>query len=132
MGVPLYDYRRWPNFSRKELACRHTNLENPNVEEFAYLMNWVQHWRTLLDIPFTVTSAYRHPSHPDEKDKLQLGQHTIAAIDLQVAPEHVHKLVTMAFEAGCKGMGWKLHGAYNKRFIHIDFRKGPSVIWSYK
>lgn len=131
MGVPLYDYRRWPNFTKSELACKHTGLENPNEAEFIFLMDWVQFFRSELGVPFEVTSAYRHQSHPDERDKVLPGQHTLAAIDLKIPVQHCHRLSRLAFAAGCTGMGWKLHGDLRYRFIHLDFRKGPPRIWSY-
>ena len=131
MGVPLYDYSKWPNFSKEELVCSHTHLENPHIKKFERLMCLVQALRSWHCVPFTVTSAYRHITHPSEAKKLHPGQHTIAAIDIQVPPEIAHLVVAQAFEAGCTGIGIKMHGPYNERFIHLDFREGPARVWSY-
>ena len=131
MTRPLYDYSRWPNFSKEELVCTHTGLENPNTVEFTELMNFVQHIRTLLNCPLVVTSCYRHETHPYEINKVKPGQHNLAAIDLQVPVDRCHEFVAMAFTLGFTGIGWKLHGAHKNRFIHLDRRLSPPRLWTY-
>ncbi len=131
----LYDYSRWKNFTRKELVCRDTGDENPNVEAFTQLMDDVQYLRTWAGIPFDVSSGYRALLHHIEAAKIALGirpgEHTRAAIDFQVPTSHCHRIVKKAFEMGFTGIGINLTGEHGKRFIHLDERKSPPMIWSY-
>ena len=131
--MSLYDYSRWPDFTKDELICKHTGLENPNVDVFGTLMGRVQYIRDLMGVPFIVTSAYRHPTHPIEARKAAPGQHTIAAIDINLAdPNKYYDLVTHAIRLQLYGIGINLKGAYKNRFVHLDMRPYPNrTIWSY-
>lgn len=126
----LYDYDCWANFSKKELVCKHTGLENPNVMEFTFLMDMVQLLRTRLGIPIGVSSAYRHPTHPTEAKKKKPGMHSVAAIDLHIPGPYIHDALKMAIELGFTGIGVNYKGARNQRFLHLDFRETP-MVWSY-
>lgn len=127
----LYNYNAWPNFTKEDLICQETGLENPNVEEFSNLMNMVQFLRTWADTPFYVSSAYRSPLHSIEARKSSPGQHTVAAIDFRVPTEHCHRIVGEAFKIGFKGIGINLTGNARTRFIHLDLRKSDPRLWSY-
>jgi len=126
-----YDYSRWNNFAMTKLVCQHTGKENPNVEEFVELMDKVQELRDWLGKPMYVTSAYRASNHPVELRKATPGQHNRAAIDFQIDPVDCHKMVQKAFELGFTGIGINLKSSQRHRFIHLDLRKGPPMIWSY-
>ena len=126
----LYDYTRWPNFSRTELVCTCCGRENPNVDSFTRLMDDVQLIRTTLDVSFKVTSPYRCPTHPIEARKARGGQHTIAAIDLNVPVAYYHELLREGFKRGMTGIGISCKGNAANRFIHFDKRMVPKV-WSY-
>ena len=84
MNNSLYDYSRYPNFTKDKLICSHTGLENPNVDKFGELMDRVQFLRSWAGVPFYVTSAYRSPQHPIEAKKAVAGQHSVAAIDFNL------------------------------------------------
>ena len=127
----MYDYTRWPNFSKDKLVCQHTGEENPNVEAFTQLMDGIQELRDWYGKPIYVTSAYRSPTHPIEARKSKPGQHSIAAIDIRVPTEDCHKIVARAFELGYTGIGINLKGSTGSRFIHLDERRSPPRIWSY-
>lgn len=131
----LYDYSKWPDFTKKELTCRVTGKENPNVEAFTDLMNSVQELRTLLGFVFVVNSAYRSPEHPIEAVKiakgLRGGMHTYAAIDIKVPVEHCYRFVQEAMKMGFTGIGINLKGDHGQRFIHLDKRIKNPRIWSY-
>lgn len=129
--MDLYDYDRWDNFSKEELTCRHTGLENPNVGLFTHLMDDVQEIRSYIGVPFKVTSAYRDPSHPDEVCKERPGMHTKAAIDIQVPVEYCYLVLEKALELGFTGIGINLTGDHSQRFIHLDKRTTKPRIWSY-
>jgi len=127
----MYDYEQWPNFTRQEMLCQHTGEENPNIEEFVDLIDSLQELRTWYGKPIKVTSGYRHPTHPIEARKSKLGQHTIAAVDIQVPTEDCHKIVAKAFLLGFTGIGINLKGAKSSRFIHLDKRVTGARMWSY-
>lgn len=130
--MSLYNYDRWPNFSKEELVCQHTGEENPNVEKFTQLMDGIQELRDWYGKPIGVTSAYRSPSHPIEARKEKPGQHTIAAIDIRIPTADCHRVIAKAFELGYTGIGVNLVGDRGQRFIHLDERTSPPRVWSYK
>ncbi len=121
---------KWPNFSDDELNCHCCGDENPNLE-FTEMMDVVQEMREELGFPFTVTSAYRCMDHPIEAKKDKYGQHNTAAIDINVYGSNAIRLIELALQKGFTGIGVSQKGDYNKRFIHLDMREGPRVIWSY-
>lgn len=131
MERSLYDYDRWPNFSKEELVCQCTGEENPNVQAFTQLMDFIQEVRSTLGVPIKVSSAYRSPKHPIEAAKQAPGYHTHAAIDIKVPTHLCWEVVRLAVQAGAGGLGVKLHGNRRWRFIHIDFRKTSKRVWSY-
>ena len=127
----LYDYSVWPDFTKEELVCQHTGEENPNVEAFTQLIDGLQELRDWYGKPIIVTSAYRSPKHPIEARKTNPGQHSIAAVDIQVPTEDCHKIVAKAFEMGYTGIGINLKGSKKSRFIHLDERRTAPRVWSY-
>lgn len=130
--IELYDYSRWQNFSKAELICQHTGLENPNVEAFGNLMDSVQELRIWAGVSFIVTSAYRHPTHPYEARKVNgPGEHSRSAIDFQVPVMSCHRVLARAFQMGFTGVGVNLKGKPGVRFIHLDERVSAPMVWSY-
>ena len=121
---------KWRNFSDEELSCRCCGESNPNLE-FEELMDAVQEMREELGFPFPVTSAYRCPDHPIEAKKDKFGYHRTAAIDINVYGHKAVSLIELALEKGFTGIGVNQKGPYKQRFIHLDMREGPRVIWSY-
>lgn len=119
----------WANFSDEELNCHCCGEANPNME-FVELMDLVQEMREELGFAFTITSAYRCPVHPIEKDKATPGQHAVAAIDIAVSGGEAVKLVELALSKGFTGIGVNQKGLHKQRFIHLDMRDIP-YIWSY-
>jgi len=127
----MYDYTRWPNFSKAKLICQETGMENPNVKQFTNLMDSIQSLRSWYGKPMFVNSAYRSPEHRLEARKAKPGQHSIAAIDFRVPTADCHKLVAQAFKLGYTGVGINLTGSASSRFIHLDQRESAPRIWSY-
>lgn len=120
----------WKNFSDEELQCKCCGTDNTSLE-FRELMDIVQELREELGFPFRVTSAYRCEDHPIEAKKDKHGQHTIAAIDINVWGDQAVQLIEAALAKGITGLGVNQKGPYHQRFIHLDVRDGPRVIWSY-
>lgn len=95
-------------------------------------MDKVQELRSLYGKPMRVTSGYRSPEHPIEAKKTVGGQHTIAAIDLQVPVEDYYEVAMLAFQLGFSGIGFNCKGRQFSRFIHLDLRPMKEKrIWSY-
>ena len=120
----------WVNFTNDELDCSCCGEENTSLE-FRELMDEVQEMREELGFPFNVTSAYRCEVHPIEAKKTYQGQHTIAAIDINIWGDKAVRLIELALKKGFTGIGVQQRGPHNKRFIHLDLRDGPRAIWSY-
>tara|TARA_R110000868_G_scaffold140558_2_gene356312 strand:- start:929 stop:1294 length:366 start_codon:yes stop_codon:yes gene_type:complete len=118
-------------FSEDELKCSHTG-ESKMDEEFMVKINTI---RKVCDFPFTVTSAYRHPTHPIEARKAKPGSHASGrAIDIAVRNEKAHKLIEVALANGITGIGVAQKGG--SRFIHLDDLDAASgysrpTVWSY-
>lgn len=120
----------WTNFTDEELNCHCCGEENTSLE-FRELMDEIQEMREDLNFSFPVTSAYRCKEHPIEAKKDKFGMHNLAAIDINVHGSNAVLLVEEALRRGFTGIGVNQHGPYNQRFIHLDMRDGPRVIWSY-
>ena len=75
--------------------------------------------RIKCDFPFTITSAYRDPTHPIEARKAKPGTHASGrAVDIAVRGDKAIKLIKVAFEFGITGIGVQQKGG--GRFIHLD------------
>lgn len=112
---------RWPNFTFDEWACRHTGKCMVN-EQF---MDALQALRRDVDQPLTVTSGYRHLTHPAEADKIIAGRrpgaHTLAkAVDIKCAGSLAYRVLQAALRHNFSGIGIQQAGEVNKRFIHLD------------
>lgn len=102
-------------FTEKELSCRHTG-EYKFDEEFLDLLNKI---REECGFAFPVTSAYRHPTHPNEARKQATGAHcTGKAIDIAVSGAKAMELVSVAIANGVTRIGVQQKGS--GRFIHLD------------
>ena len=116
-------------FTQEELACKHCGKNNFN-EEFLKILNGI---RAECNFPFIITSAYRCPEHPIEKDKLLPGAHSTGkAVDIAVSGEKALKVLEIALKYDIIRIGINQKG--NKRFIHLDVADDefPSpAIWSY-
>lgn len=122
------DWKLYPNFTRAELACKHTQrcLMRPDF------MAKLQQLRVAYQAPMPITSGYRDPSHPVERNKTTPGPHTLGrAVDVAVAGSDAFRLVALAIKHGFTGIGVQQTGA--SRFIHLDDLGGSQrpMIWSY-
>jgi len=118
-------------FTEDELKCSHTG-ECKMDESFMDKINII---RKVCDFPFTVTSAYRHPTHPIEAKKSKAGSHASGrAIDIAVRGDKAHKLIEVALQYGMTGIGVAQKGS--SRFIHLDDLDAEGgysrpTVWSY-
>ena len=120
-GAPVLDWTRWPNFSRREMACRHTG----ECAMRPAFMDRLQALRDAHGRPLIVTSGYRAPTHPIEAAKPRPGVHSL---DGAAALE----LVRLALALGFTGIGVSQR-AGRARFLHLDdWDAAPRPnLWSY-
>lgn len=108
-------FGRWPNFTRAELACRHTGECRIHPD----FMDRLQALRRAFGRPMRVTSGYRHPTHPAEAGKARPGAHSLGrAADIQVEGEDAVRLMSLAYQLGFTGIGVQQKG--HGRYIHLD------------
>ncbi|KZX61306.1 peptidase M15A [Alcanivorax sp. HI0033] len=98
-------------------------------------MEKLQALRTEYGKPMTVTSGYRHPTHPIEARKASPGAHASGrAADIAVQGGDALKLIELALKHGFTGIGVNQKG--DGRFIHLDDLKHEPGrprpwVWSY-
>ena len=94
--------------------------------------------REAVNVPFVITSGYRHTSHPVESVKKSPGAHTTGhAVDILIRGGDAYRTILLAAAFGMTGIGVKQHGPHSSRFIHVDTmersdRHPRPWIWSYK
>jgi zinc D-Ala-D-Ala carboxypeptidase len=122
------NWAAYPNFTKAEFDCKHTG-QNRMLPEF---MQKLQALRTEYRRPMTITSGYRHPSHPTEAKKLRSdGEHTRGmCCDVAcTSGTERYELIRLAFKHGFHRIG------IAKNFIHLGLggQGLPSnVIWEYQ
>lgn len=123
------DWTKYPNFSRKKLACSHCGAEGIRPE----LMDKVQALRNAYGKPMPETSGYRCPQHPEEAKKSVPGAHQLGlAIDIGLQGAEAYELLKLALAAGFTGIGVNQKGG--ARFIHLDVATTElprPTVWSY-
>jgi uncharacterized protein YcbK (DUF882 family) len=124
------NWQDYPNFAEHEFRCRHTGECRMNPEFMARL----QRLRDAYGKPMTITSGFRHRTHPVEARKASPGAHALGrAADVAVVGGDAIRLIVLAAECGFTGIGVQQKG--EGRFIHIDDVPGNVLprpaIWSY-
>ena len=122
------NWDNYPNFSEAEFTCSHTG----KCEMQASFMEKLQALRTAHGKAMTVTSGYRHETHPVEAEKDRPGLHTMGlAVDIACGGSDAYNIMRLAFELGFTGIGVAQSG--RNRFLHLDtYTKPPrSNVWSY-
>ena len=122
------NWDNYPNFTEAEFTCSHTG----KCEMQASFMEKLQALRTAHGKAMTVTSGYRHETHPVEAEKDRPGIHTMGlAVDIACGGSDAYNIMRLAFELGFTGIGVAQSG--RNRFLHLDtYTKPPrSNVWSY-
>ena len=122
------NWDNYPNFSEAEFTCSHTG----KCEMQASFMDKLQALRIAHGKAMTVTSGYRHETHPVEAAKDRPGIHTMGlAVDIACGGADAYNIMRLAFELGFTGIGVAQSG--RNRFLHLDtYTKPPrSNVWSY-
>lgn len=110
-------------FQIEEFDCQHTGKN----EMDPYFLERLDNLRLVCGFPFVITSGYRDPSHPIEAKKSKPGTHAQGiACDIKITNAHQrYLLISRAIGMDFRGIGIACD------FIHVDFRREQSVIWTY-
>ena len=112
------DWRRWPNFTREEMACRGTG----ECRMEPSFMDLLQRLRESFAAPLVISSGYRAPAYNAKVSATGAdGPHTTGcAADILVHGRGARLLVWRAVELGFAGIGINQRGPAEARFIHLD------------
>lgn len=125
------DWAEYPNFSEREFRCKHTGL----CDMHPVFMARLQKLRRRFGKPMTISSGYRHPTHPIEAKKAKPGAHASGrACDIAVEGADALQVISLALELGFTGIGVQQKGG--GRFIHLDDLPhgggfSRPMVWSY-
>ena len=117
----------YPNFNKAEFDCKHTGLNEMKPE----FMKLLQALRLMYGKPMTITSGYRHHTHPVEARKGHTtGEHTQGVCcDVACASgADRYQIIRLALQLGFTRIG------IAKTFIHLGIGGAglPSpTIWDY-
>ncbi len=124
----LAKWSEYPNFSKSEFDCKHSGL-NEMKHEFMVVLQKI---RTEYGKPMTITSGFRHHTHPIEAKKgHNRGEHTqglCADIACTTGADRF-KLVQLALKHDITRIG------VAKSFLHlgIGYTGLPNnVMWEYQ
>lgn len=126
----VYPEWNWPNFSPSEFACKHTGELVVDTE----FLDKLQQFRLFCGFPFIITSGYRHPTHPVERNKSRPGSHTLGcAADIRYQNGiELYNIITNFARFGFTGIG------IAKTYVHLDSATTTSlggahrpVAWTY-
>jgi len=123
----MMDWTAYPNFTEDEMRCKHTGRCHMDP----LFMRRLQQLRDVFGKPMIVSSGYRDPSHPVERNKSSPGEHTTGhAADIAIAGADALRLVQIALGVGFNRIGVQQKGM--GRYIHLgDSPVFPPGIWSY-
>lgn len=126
------EWALYPNFTRAELACKHTGF----CEMTHKMMDVLQKLRSEYGKPIHITSGYRDVSHPVERSKSHPGEHTNGmAVDIAVYGVDALLVIKLAIDLGIKRVGVSQKGTLESRFIHLGVgNQGaayPEGVWTY-
>ncbi len=110
-----------PNFSRRELADRHTG---ELLADVSHLVHHLERLRSICaDRPLEIVSGWRSAATNRKVGGALLSQHLYGrAADIPSG----YATVAQANEAGFIGIGESTGWA-----VHVDVRHGPPARWSY-
>lgn len=123
------DWSKYPNFTRAEMACKHTGKCEMDPE----FMQILQDIRTEYGKPMKISSGFRDPSHPAEAKKSATGEHSYGTCaDIAISGTEAVVLMKIALRFGITRIGVNQKGS--GRFLHLGIGGNgmPNpAIWSY-
>lgn len=109
-NYPIWDKKRWPNFSASEFACRHCG-EYIHDPVFLDTMQALRHEAG----PLHILSGHRCAIHNAKVGGAPLSQHLSIAADISLKNHLDRKrLAQVARDVGFTGFG------YYQTFLHVD------------
>lgn len=123
----------YPNFSPKELACKHCGAEGITSE----IMDILQTIRTKLGQPVFISSGYRCVKHPVEQEKDKPGEHAYGmAVDIICHGARALQIIEIAQSLGVRRIGVHQKGQTSGRFVHLGVADKhnlsfPVALWTY-
>ena len=124
----------WEYFSVDELKCKGTD----ECEMDEGFMKKLEALRHEFNEPMIVSSGYRHESYNQVIGGAKNSPHLYGkAVDVVISGKSAYRLMKLAIEHGCTGIGVSQRGPHEKRFLHIDTMDSSDIhprpwIWSYK
>tara|TARA_R100000963_G_C4642571_1_gene106252 strand:- start:1287 stop:1694 length:408 start_codon:yes stop_codon:yes gene_type:complete len=125
-----------PHFTIKEMRCKGTGICEMND----VFMEILEQIRSEYGKPMFISSGFRHPDHNERVSSTgRTGPHTKGqACDVLCMGEDAMLIAKIAKELGMTGFGFRQHGPYQKRFLHLD--NLPNIVkvqkrpwtWSYQ
>ena len=123
---------RLKHFRMEEFQCPCCGKEDMDLD----LLENLDALRGRLGTPLVITSGYRCKAHNKavggaRKTKNSLGSMHLygKAVDIAAGAHTAYRIITLANQYGFRGIGVQQKGS--GRFIHLDNRSGPEVVWSY-
>lgn len=113
-----FDWTRWLNFSRAEMACKGSG----ECRMDAAFMDRLQALRGAFGAPLVISSGYRSPAYNAKVSATGTdGPHTTGcAADILTHGRDARLLVWHAVELGFAGIGIHQRGPVTGRFVHLD------------
>ena len=124
----LAEWSEYPNFKKSEFDCKHTGL-NEMKHDFMVVLQKI---RTEYGKGMTITSGFRHPTHPIEARKGHAnGEHTkgLCADIACTNSSDRFALLDLALKNGIARIG------INKSFLHLGVGAPglpDRVAWDYQ
>jgi zinc D-Ala-D-Ala carboxypeptidase len=120
-----------PYFNESEFRCSHTGRCEMQKE----FMDRLYILRAEYNKPMTISSGFRHRTHPIEARKTSTGEHPQGlCADIRVYGADALDLLELALRHGFRRIGVNQKGNATTRFIHIGVGS-PSLptpaIWTY-
>ncbi|HEX4532813.1 MAG TPA: D-Ala-D-Ala carboxypeptidase family metallohydrolase [Rhizomicrobium sp.] len=115
-----WDAQRWPNFTARELSCRHCG----EVCIWPQALDAIERLRTAMDSPLVINSGHRCAIHNARVGGAPLSLHKQLAFDVALAGRDPATLAAKARASGFRGFG------YGNTFLHLDTRQRPAR-WFY-
>lgn len=110
MSIETVNEWRWPNFTPREMACRHCG-QGYHWPEF---MDKLQALRDEIGAPLRILSAHRCGIHNARVGGAPMSEHRLLAVDIALRG---HDRVHLRYVA--KTIGFTGFGLYHT-FIHLD------------
>ncbi len=128
----MINWNDYKNFTEDEFRCSYSGHVNMDKE----FMDRLQELRDIVGEPFIISSGYRSVSHPAERNKTTVGEHTLGkACDILCYGDVAYKILRNAVGMFPR-IGINQKGDINRRFIHLGIGEESDEllspwIWTY-